>query len=72
MIRPRSPVQVKQWSEHDSKKPKDQPVKTENSEDPDRKCWILRDKELYLHRGETDVKGPHAESVGAGSSPDTN
>jgi hypothetical protein len=35
-------------------------VKTENSEDPNRKCPILRDKELHLNRGETDVKGPHA------------
>jgi hypothetical protein len=34
-------------------------VKTENSENPDRKCRILRDKELHLNRGETDVKGPH-------------
>jgi hypothetical protein len=51
----------KQWSEHDSKKPKEQPVKMENSEDPDRKCWILRDKELHLNRGETNVNGPHAE-----------
>jgi hypothetical protein len=33
----------------------------ENSENPDRKCRILRDKELHLNRGETDVKGPHAE-----------
>jgi hypothetical protein len=32
----------------------------ENSEDPDRKCWILRDKELHLNRGETNDKGPHA------------
>jgi hypothetical protein len=61
MTRPWSPVQVKQWSEHDSKKPKDQPVKTKNSKDLNRKCWILRDKELHLNRGETDVKGPHAE-----------
>jgi hypothetical protein len=35
-------------------------VKMENSEDPDRKCRILRDKELHLNHGETDVKGPHA------------
>jgi hypothetical protein len=48
-------------NEHDSKKPKDQPVKTENSEDLNRKCWILQDKELHLNRGEIDVKGPHAE-----------
>jgi hypothetical protein len=34
-------------------------VKMENSEDPDRKCQILRDKELHLNCGETDVKGPH-------------
>jgi hypothetical protein len=57
VTRPRSPVQVQQWSEHDSKKPKDQPVKTGNSKDPNRKCWILRGKELHLNRGETDVKG---------------
>jgi hypothetical protein len=36
------------------------PVKMENSEDPDRKCEILQDKELHLNHGETDVKGPHA------------
>ena len=60
VTRPWSPAQVKQWSEHDSKKPKDQPVKTENSKHLNRKCWILRDKELHLNRGETDVKGPHA------------
>jgi hypothetical protein len=34
---------------------------TENSEDLNRKCLILRDKELHLNRGEIDVKGPHAE-----------
>jgi hypothetical protein len=28
-------------------------MKTENSEDPNRKCRILRDKELHLNRGET-------------------
>jgi hypothetical protein len=61
VIRPWSPVQVKQWSEHDSKKPKVQPVKTENSEHLNRKCWILWDKELHLNHRETDVKGPHAE-----------
>jgi hypothetical protein len=55
-----SPTQVKQWSEHDSKNPKDQPVKAENSEDLDRKCWSLRDKEPYPNCGETDAKGPHA------------
>jgi hypothetical protein len=60
MRRSWSPAQVKQWSEHDSKKPKDQPMKTENSEDL-KKYWILRDKELYPNRGETGVKGPHAE-----------
>jgi hypothetical protein len=43
--RPWSLTQVKQWSEHDSKKPKDQLVKAENSEDLDRKCWSLHDKE---------------------------
>jgi hypothetical protein len=24
------------------------------------RCWSLRDKDLYLNRGEDDVKGPHA------------
>jgi hypothetical protein len=33
------------------------PVKMENSEDPDRKCRILRDKELRLNREKSDVKG---------------
>jgi hypothetical protein len=32
-----------------------------NFEDSDRKGRILRDKELHLNSGETDVKGPHAE-----------
>jgi hypothetical protein len=41
--------------------PRTKPVKMENSKDPDRKCRILRDKELHLNRGETDVKGLHAE-----------
>jgi hypothetical protein len=36
-------------------------VKMENSEDLNKKCWILRDKELYPNRGETDIKGPHVE-----------
>jgi hypothetical protein len=40
--------------------PRTKPVKMENSEDPDRKCRILRDKELHLNRVETNVKGPHA------------
>jgi hypothetical protein len=35
-------------------------VKTENFEDPDRKCRILWDKELHLNHGETDDKGPQA------------
>jgi hypothetical protein len=43
-----------------SRSPKTKLVKMENSEDPDRKCGILREKELHLNRGETDVKGPHA------------
>jgi hypothetical protein len=58
-----SPPQVKIWSEHDSKWPKDQTVKAENSEDLDRKCWSLRNKERYPNRGETDAKGPHVERV---------
>jgi hypothetical protein len=33
----------------------------ENSEDLNRKCGILRDKELHLNRREIDVKSPHAE-----------
>jgi hypothetical protein len=45
---------------HDSKKPRDKLVKTENAEDPNRKCRILLDKELHLNCGETDIKGPHA------------
>ena len=32
-----------------------------NSEDLNRKVLILRDKGPYLNRGETDVKGPHAD-----------
>jgi hypothetical protein len=36
--------------------PRTKPVKMENSEDPDRKCRILRDRELHLNHGETDVK----------------
>jgi hypothetical protein len=36
-------------------------MKTENSEDLNRKCQILQDKELQLNHEETDVKGPHAE-----------
>jgi hypothetical protein len=35
--------------------------KMKNSEDPVKKCWILRDKELHPIRKETDDKGPHAE-----------
>jgi hypothetical protein len=37
MTRPWSTVQVKQWSKHDSKKPKDQTREDENSEHPVRK-----------------------------------
>jgi hypothetical protein len=37
MTRPWSPVQVKQWSEHDSKSPGTQPKKMTNSEDLARK-----------------------------------
>jgi hypothetical protein len=33
----------------------------ENSEDLNKKCWILRDKELYPNRVETNVKGPQVE-----------
>jgi hypothetical protein len=40
--------------------PRMKPVKMENSEDLDRKCRILRDKELHLNCGKTDVKDPHA------------
>jgi hypothetical protein len=36
-------------------------VKAQNSRDLNRRCWTLRDKELYLNHGEDDVKGPHAE-----------
>jgi hypothetical protein len=43
------------------KSPRIKPEKMKNPEDPDRKCRILRDKELHLNRGETNVKGPHAE-----------
>jgi hypothetical protein len=40
--------------------PRIKPVKMENSEDPNRKCRILRDKELHLNCGKTNVKGTHA------------
>jgi hypothetical protein len=40
--------------------PRTRPEKMKNSRDPDRKCRILRDKELHLNRRETSVKGPHA------------
>jgi hypothetical protein len=40
--------------------PRNKPMKMENSKDPNRKGQILRDKELHLNRGETNVKGPHA------------
>jgi hypothetical protein len=59
--RPWIPVQDKLWSEHDSRKPNDQTVKAENSEDLDRKCWSLCDKEPCPNYEETDAKGPHAE-----------
>jgi hypothetical protein len=36
-------------------------VKAQNSRDLNRRCRSLHDKELYLNRGEDDVKGPHAE-----------
>jgi hypothetical protein len=55
-----NPVQVKTQGEHDSKRPKDQSVKVENSEDLDRKCWSLHDKDPYPNHGETNVKDPHA------------
>jgi hypothetical protein len=42
------------------KRPRTKPVKMENSEDLDRKCRILQDKELHLNHRETDIKGPHA------------
>jgi hypothetical protein len=56
-----SQVQVKILSEHDSKWPKDWTMKVGNSEDVDRKCWSLGDKEPYPTRRETDTKGPHEE-----------
>jgi hypothetical protein len=40
--------------------PRTKPVNMENSEDKDRKCLILWDKELHLNHGETDINGPHA------------
>jgi hypothetical protein len=36
-------------------------MKAQNSRDPNKRCWSLRDKELYLNRGEDDINGPHAE-----------
>jgi hypothetical protein len=56
-----SPIQVKIRSEHDSKCPEDWIVKAENSDDLNRKCWSLRNKEPYPNRGENDTKGSHAE-----------
>jgi hypothetical protein len=56
-----SPIQVKQWSEHDSKKPNDQTVKEQNSKDLYKKCWSLRDKEPYPNRGATDANDSQAE-----------
>jgi hypothetical protein len=41
--------------------PGTKPEKMTNSEDPVRKCRILRDKELHPISRETDDKGPHAE-----------
>jgi hypothetical protein len=41
--------------------PGTKPEKMKNSEDPVKKCRILRDKELHPIRGETDDKGPHAD-----------
>jgi hypothetical protein len=35
-------------------------MKPETSRDLNIRCWSLRDKELYLNRGEDDIKGPHA------------
>jgi hypothetical protein len=56
-----SPAQVNTQGEHDSKWPRDHNVKAQNSRDLNIRYWSLRDKELYLNRGEDDVKGPHAE-----------
>jgi hypothetical protein len=46
-VRTSSPAKVKTRSKHDSKWPKDRTMKAENSENLDRKCWSLRDKEPY-------------------------
>jgi hypothetical protein len=54
-------AQVKARGEHDSKWPKDQTVKAENSEDLDRKMPNLARQGALSKRGEIDAKGPHAE-----------
>jgi hypothetical protein len=56
-----SSAQVNTRGEHDSKWPKDHNVKAQNSRDLNRRCWSLREKELYLNRGEDGVKGTHAK-----------
>jgi hypothetical protein len=55
-------AQVKIRSEHDFKWPKDRSMKPWNSEDLDRKCLSLHDKEPYPNCGETDAKDPHVGS----------
>jgi hypothetical protein len=70
MTRPWSPVQVKQWSEHDSKSPGTQPEKMTNSEDLGRKVLNLArqgastNSETNWRQGPTCRRGKDLEHSG--------
>jgi hypothetical protein len=71
MTRPWSPVQVKQWSEHDSMSPRTKPEKMTNSEDLARKVLNLArqgassNSETNRRQGPTCKRGEDLEDSGS-------
>jgi hypothetical protein len=71
MTRPWSPVQVKQWSEHDSKSPRTKPEKMTNSEDLAKKVLNLArqgassNSERNRWQGPTCKRGEDLEDAGS-------
>jgi hypothetical protein len=71
MTRPWSPVQVKQWSEHDSKSPRTKPEKMTNSEDLARKVMNFArqgassNSERNRRQGPTCKRGEDLEDAGS-------
>jgi hypothetical protein len=64
MTRPWSPVQVKQWSEHDSKKPKDQARKEDKLRGPSQKSAESCETRSFVQFGEKLMTRTHMQKGG--------